>query len=339
MPIAVRRAGDHQVKSKGRTWTKRPRSIAASLVVVALGVIAVLGYLVISPHRSGTRGSDHASLVVRLAPRPVPPPLPEVKFLPVSPQEAVAINDRIPVSHSIIEAARPFYLPTVGIAAAGNSRALQCLTSAIYYEAGGEPIEGQLAVAQVILNRVRHPAFPKSVCAVVFQGSERKTGCQFSFTCDGSLARHPSRSGWARALGSAQLALNGGVEPLVGMSTHYHTKWVVPYWASSLDKVGFVGAHIFYRWRGTWGRKAAFTVAYAGEPMAEQSKLAPLSTGDETALPPLASYANQHSPLIADEAPRLPLPISKLEEKSLTPAIRADAEAGTLLLDQQAQNR
>src|SRR5690606_37364832 len=78
-------------------------------------------------------------------------------------------------------------------------RALECLTAAIYYEAASESDDGQRAVAQVILNRVRHPAFPNSVCGVVYQGSERATGCQFSFSCDGAMARKPSTTGWARA--------------------------------------------------------------------------------------------------------------------------------------------
>jgi hypothetical protein len=86
-------------------------------------------------------------------------------------------------------------------AAAGqdHDRALQCLTSAIYYEAASEPDDGQRAVAQVVLNRVAHPSFPKTVCGVVFQGSEKSTGCQFTFTCDGALARLPNRYFWERA--------------------------------------------------------------------------------------------------------------------------------------------
>ena len=88
-----------------------------------------------------------------------------------------------------------------------KARALQCLSMAVYYEAASESHAGQQAVAQVARNRVAHPAYPASVCGVVFQGSERTSGCQFSFTCDGSLGRRPSRRGWAVAQSVALAAL------------------------------------------------------------------------------------------------------------------------------------
>jgi hypothetical protein len=147
-------------------------------------------------------------------------------------------------------------------------RSLDCMSAAIYYEAASESDDGQRAVAQVVLNRVRHPTFPNSVCGVVYQGSERSSGCQFSFTCDGSLLRTPSFSGWARARRLAAAALTGSVYAPVGHSTHYHSNKVLPYWASSLVKSAVVGAHIFYRWNGGWGTPAAFKAVYAGgEPL------------------------------------------------------------------------
>ncbi|MDD3797893.1 MAG: cell wall hydrolase [Novosphingobium sp.] len=150
-----------------------------------------------------------------------------------------------------------------------EARALQCLSMAVYYEAASESDAGQRAVAQVVLNRVAHPAYPNTVCGVVFQGSERRTGCQFTFTCDGSLARAPSRSGWARARAVARAALAGDVYAPVGLATHYHTIQVHPYWAASLRRLTSIGAHIFYSWRGAAGRPAAFTSAYLGsEPAA-----------------------------------------------------------------------
>ena len=150
-----------------------------------------------------------------------------------------------------------------------KARALQCLSMAIYYEAASESIDGQRAVAQVVLNRVAHPSYPASVCGVVFQGSERQTGCQFSFTCDGALARRPSPSVFARARQVAHQALSGGVYAPVGLATHYHTIWISPYWAPSLHTIGTIGAHRFYRWRGAAGRKSAFSVRYrGGEPVA-----------------------------------------------------------------------
>lgn len=149
-----------------------------------------------------------------------------------------------------------------------RSRALQCLTAAIYYEAASEPDAGQRAVAQVVLNRVAHPAYPNTVCGVVYQGSERRTGCQFSFTCDGSLARVPSRMFWQRAQNVAIAALAGFVYSPVGLATHYHTVQVHPYWADSLAYLGTIGAHRFYRFGGAAGRPATFNFAYAGgEPL------------------------------------------------------------------------
>ena len=147
----------------------------------------------------------------------------------------------------------------------GFSRARDCLAQAVYYEAASESEAGQRAVAQVVLNRVAHPAWPQSVCGVVYQGAERRIGCQFSFTCDGSLARRAGGASWARAQSIAGEALAGSVYAPVGHATHYHTLWVDPYWARTLDHVGTIGAHRFYRNRGSAGEKTAFSAAYAGE--------------------------------------------------------------------------
>jgi spore germination cell wall hydrolase CwlJ-like protein len=123
---------------------------------------------------------------------------------------------------------------------------LGCLAAAIYHEARSEPEVGQRAVAQVVLNRVRHPAYPKTVCDVVLQGALRVTGCQFTFTCDGSLARRPEPGAWNRAMNIAEDALAGRNSAPVADATHYHTTAIRPYWASSLTKVAVLGSHIFY---------------------------------------------------------------------------------------------
>ncbi|WP_082126445.1 cell wall hydrolase [Aurantiacibacter marinus] len=153
-----------------------------------------------------------------------------------------------------------------------HMRAQECMTQAIYYEAASESDAGQRAVAQVVLNRVAHSAYPRNVCGVVYQGSERTTGCQFSFTCDGALSRRPSATGWARASRIARQSLAGIVYAPVGTATHYHTLAVNPYWASSLETVGVIGFHIFYRWPGSAGRPSAFNAGYAGaEPAARRA--------------------------------------------------------------------
>lgn len=170
-------------------------------------------------------------------------------------------NDRLDFVVGKIAPAKPFR----ALAEAGedHDRALQCLTQAVYYEAAREPESGQRAVAQVVLNRVRHPAFAKTVCGVVYQRFAASV-CQFSFVCDGSLARRPLVDLWGRARRVAADALNGRVEREVGTATHYHADYVFPRWAPHLAKLARIGAHIFYRWPGGWGLPGAFTGRYAG---------------------------------------------------------------------------
>lgn len=176
-------------------------------------------------------------------------------------EDALAKNDALPFSDAPILAARPFAIRNY-FSGAGLT-ALQCMTQAVYYEAAYEPLQGRRAVAQVVLNRVRHPAFPNSVCGVVYQGSNQRV-CQFSFTCDGSLNRKPSAAAWAAAEAVARDALTGYVERSVGQATHYHANYVSPYWAPKLTKISQLGAHIFYRWPGKWGMPSAFTASYSG---------------------------------------------------------------------------
>ncbi|HEY0628425.1 MAG TPA: cell wall hydrolase [Sphingomicrobium sp.] len=176
---------------------------------------------------------------------------------------AKLINASLPFSTAPLSASRPFDLSASD--PLDRRRALLCLTQAIYYEAGYEPLQGRRAVAQVVLNRMRHPAFPKSICGVVYQGS-REPVCQFSFVCDGSLYRRPELGAWKQAEAIAASALDGFVEKSVGAATHYHADYVAPYWAPRLAKLAQIGAHIFYRWPGSWGSTAAFTGRYIGEP-------------------------------------------------------------------------
>ena len=235
---------------------------AACLLAVMLGLYLVAGLNVLGVRapdgRAVARVTPNLPAAVRAAP-PKPEPL---AFRDIAPRDAVALNAAVPISTAPNPAARPFKL--VGIAETDRVRAVECLTSAIYYEAATEPVDGHRAVAQVVLNRVRHPAYPNSVCGVVYEGAQRATGCQFTFTCDGSLARAPVPSLWQRARVIAEAALAGRVYAPVGWATHYHTNWVVPYWSSSLVKAANVGTHIFYRWTGGWGTGPAFRTRHAG---------------------------------------------------------------------------
>ena len=209
---------------------------------------------------------------------PAPPPL---LVRDIAPQQALQVNAQIPVMEGPNPAALPFEFK--GDSAA-RGQALSCLASAVYYEAGSQDDDGERAVAQVVLNRVRHPAFPGTVCGVVYQGSTRATGCQFTFTCDGSLYRQPDAAGWRRAEKIAEAALSGEVYAPVGWATHYHANYVVPYWAATLAKNAVVGAHIFYHWAGEWGRPAIFDKAYAGrEPSALGLRNAALAAQAATA--------------------------------------------------------
>ncbi|MDG2003148.1 MAG: cell wall hydrolase [Novosphingobium sp.] len=183
-------------------------------------------------------------------------------------------------------AARPTFVDNSGI---NRSRAEQCLAAAIYYEAASESDSGQRAVAQVVLNRVAHPSYPGSICGVVYQGSERRTGCQFSFTCDGSLARKPGRLVLENAQNIARQALSGYVHAAVGLATHYHTVQIYPYWAPSLSFLGRIGAHRFYSFKGAAGRLGTFSFAYGGaEPQpVRHSRVAAVETA-ESLYDPLA---------------------------------------------------
>lgn len=177
-------------------------------------------------------------------------------------EKAKFINAAMPFATSPVASLRPF---SVDDTSTDGGRALLCLTQAVYYEAGFEPIAGRRAVAQVVLNRLRHPAFPKSICGVVYQRSASRI-CQFTFVCDGALYRPPEASTWRQAHAIAKAALSGYVEQSVGSSTHYHANYVAPRWAPMLAKVAQIGAHIFYRWPGAWGQPQAFVGRYIGEP-------------------------------------------------------------------------
>lgn len=138
-----------------------------------------------------------------------------------------------------------------------RSRALECMTMAVAYEAGREPLAGQQAVAQVILNRTRVRRFPSSVCGVVFDGSHRTTGCQFTFTCDGSIRRALRGTTLESARMAALSVLSGRAPDWVNGATHYHASYVNPYWADTGTRVTRIGAHIFYRMPGDSGTSAA----------------------------------------------------------------------------------
>ena len=251
------------------------------LGIIALAAIVVPVLIVSNAPKVAQHKRPPVVISKRIVPQQELPPVEPVELQALDPEDAKAVNDSIPFSLAPNPAARAF---RISGAADSQARAIDCLAAGVYYEAGDDAV-GQRAVAQVIINRMRHPAFPKSICGVVFQGSERTTGCQFTFACDGAMLRYaPSEASWARARQVARLALNGAVYKPVGHATHYHTDWVVPYWSASLDKITEVHTHLFFRWAGWWGTPPAFNRGYAGvEPNVPlMSRLSPAHTGDAT---------------------------------------------------------
>ncbi|MGB3408497.1 MAG: cell wall hydrolase [Jannaschia sp.] len=122
-----------------------------------------------------------------------------------------------------------------------------CLAEAIYFEARGEPVAGQVAVAEVILNRVDASNYPGSICRVVNQGTGRRNACQFSYTCDGIPDRVTEREAYATAGKIARLLIDGAPRVLTQAATHYHADYVNPQWARVFPQTAKVGRHIFYR--------------------------------------------------------------------------------------------
>ncbi|MFN7358259.1 cell wall hydrolase [Brevundimonas sp.] len=216
---------------------------------------------------------------------------------------------------SLTTPARPFRFS----GALDASRDLECLTQAVYYEARGEGRAGMQAVAQVVLNRARHPAFPKTICGVVFQGASRQTGCQFSFTCNGAMRGAVSQTAWTRARDVAARALSGEVFALVGTATHFHTTAVSPRWRHSLLQVAQVGDHVFYRFGGRAGASAAF--AYAPAPSSAQTETPVLASLDPSQPVRQAGQAMAYSLILAQEGLAAAGPA--------TTAPRADPEAVT----------
>jgi len=282
-----------------KLWRAYPRE-TIGLGLLGLAVAAAVGGAAHStPEIGGTARQAEAA-------PPAPPPL---LIRQLAPEQALQINQQIPVAAGPNPPAKPFVFR--GDKAA-RTQALECLASAVYYEAGSQDDNGERAVAQVVLNRVRHPAFPATVCGVVYEGSTRPTGCQFTFTCDGSMNRQPDAEGWKRAYRVAEAALSGFVYAPVGYATHYHADYVVPYWASTLAKNAVVGAHIFYRWAGGWGQPAAFVKAYASrEPDARALRNAALA----------AVHVTPNTPASVAAAIKA---IPGAEEIKLTPSLRGD---------------
>jgi hypothetical protein len=202
-----------------------------------------------------------------------------------------------------------------------DARQHNCLAQAIYYEARGETQQGQVAVAEVIMNRVRSRAYPNSICGVVYQGSQRSIGCQFTFTCDGSLAQRPRGRAWDRAQRVASAVMLGYTRPLTNNATHYHTTAVNPVWNSGLVETTQIGVHKFYRFpRGA--ERAVYQAALSrrmGAYRARRNDDALIPEADEAA----AAAAIGEGAAEAGDAPVTTAPAAAIEAQT-----EAAAEVG-----------
>ena len=261
-------------------------AVMAGLLAVAVALVVVLAW----PSLQRTVAPSDPSAIPGASATPLTALPARASDAPVlatptqAPADAKARNSADPFSTDKLAPAASFRFTGT---AQDRARAADCLALAALAEAGGDDA-GQRAVIQVVLNRVRHPAFVRTVCGVVFEGSQRRTGCQFTFTCDGSLDRRYSDASRAAALQRAQEALGGRVFAPVGIATHYHTDWVYPWWSPKLLKIAQVQTHLFFRWSGYWGSAAASNIAYRG--------------GEPDAFAVSAAAAQVASPVVSAEA-------------------------------------
>jgi len=129
-----------------------------------------------------------------------------------------------------------------------RARELRCMATAIYFEARGESVRGQIAVGQVVMTRVRSDFYPKTICGVVFQGQWNKNACQFSFACDGATDVPKEKEQWAAALDVAKQVISGKAHLSdIAEATHYHAVYVRPHWAKMVKRIKQIGIHIFYK--------------------------------------------------------------------------------------------
>lgn len=310
------------VRPHRRRWHLTWPWLAAAILLAFLLVAGSLWWVHGRQWPEAALSSASTGALTSNAPGALPALPPPDLLRPITPEDAIAQNAQRPLVERPDSAAAKFRLSGDAIS---RLRAVDCLTQAVYYEAASEGVDGGRAVAQVVLNRMRHPGYPNSVCGVVYQGSNKATGCQFTFTCDGSLARPPAGYLWARSRLIANDALAGRVFAPVGHATHYHANYVLPYWADSLDKVAVLGRHIFYRLRGANGSSSAFSQRYAAaEPMPPP--------------PPSTEVIEQGLDSVAPPVeidPNLP-PVAKVAEdqvRQLETAPKAAAERSTLQAD------
>ena len=199
------------------------------------------------PAASNARPSSPLRRTATSAPRPIPA-LPAEAAKPADDGYQATTTPPAYVGGEVRRAGRGYTPPRLDLTTPPRIPAsdLECLTQAVYYEARNESADGQAAVAEVVMNRSRSGLYPRSVCAVVYQRNSRT--CQFTFTCDGAIGRHPvDMRKWSRAERIARDVLEGrSANLLPNNSVNYHANYVRPSWGARLERVRQIGAHIFY---------------------------------------------------------------------------------------------
>lgn len=295
-------------------WVQRISSIREDAPLFGVTLLLALTFVALALFGGGAQAPRTAAdanfpTQAPLAALPASGEDADILFSTLDPEEARLRNAAVGFADAAADPAPPFHFRGNGI---DRNRARDCLALAALAEAGAGDAD-QRAVMQVVLNRVRHPAFSGTVCGVVFEGSQRPTGCQFTFTCDGSLARSYPESLWRSARARAEEALGGYVDGKVGSATHYHADYVYPAWSGELDKIAAVGPHLFFRWKGTWGSSHALTARYSGgepDPLALRT-LAQQTERPEDLLPRLVDAGTAVRSITASDTPRdsaLPAP-------------------------------
>jgi cell wall hydrolase len=216
-----------------------------------------------------------------------------------------------------------------------RAKAEKCLANAVYFESRGELMRGQVAVAQVVLNRVFSPYYPKDVCGVVYQNAHMHLACQFTFACDGRSKAITERGAWSRAMRVAKQALDGKVWiAAVAKSTHYHAYWVNPSWVAEMKKMYRYGVHTFYRphrW-GDGAQEAGWVVPEMAMAKPAEGKSQPTPAKPVTSNETPAPVVTQAKAIVADSKAKTAsvhvLPkLSVYDSKSKTTASTAQAKA------------
>ncbi len=229
--------------------TSKPMSIAAPVAAVAPQPLP-------PPPTMALASAEPSSAVLQLPPLNPTPILASLPQDDQAPEVAPTVVYPMP-AHVPLPAARPpeeqrWPSPAERLGLDKNpkerARAEKCLANAIYFEARDEPVRGQMAVAQVVLNRVFSSYYPDNVCSVVYQNANRHLACQFTFACDGKRKVINERGAWARATRIAKQTLDGKIWiPEVAHSTHYHATYVHPAWRFEMKRLVKFGLHLFYR--------------------------------------------------------------------------------------------